>query len=521
MLRRRVLGASVTLAAAAVFAAAGCASASAGAGADAGGDTATPVESGPGDALATDGSDAGGCAQHLPAGFSQVVASQTVANASTGDSNGRSVAMALDENDDPMVAYVDTGDGTNESIMFVRWDPCAGTFATPIKVDGDHAFGGSIDVALAYDPSTKEVGIAYVRGDTYNNWADGFAEVFLATMKAPATTFTTQMLSLAYVDACPGTVGPVAWSAASPAIAMQGGKIFVAYAQSKAAGYSAPLAWFLSSTSAGSSPEEPEPSADGGFGGFGGVMEAGVPDAGAGGPHAFSYTAVPFDGTPPNNVMVCGSPFAGYAWPHWGSPSMSLAVDATGAPGLAMYEETGNGYGNYRALFWRPGMAEASVAYDFNVDASPDLTLVFDGTKPRIAGHMDAGDAGADTLTFLSSSDGMTWSAPLHLPPSGSSFDSALATDGMGHLLIAADRNATNPNCPANPVVATSSDDGMTWTVACPDTADAYGFSAYSITAAYGASRLKGTPAVAFLNTNTNTVDAGPSSPGIVYWQHP
>ena len=64
-------------------------------------------------------------------------------------------AMALDENDDPMFAYLVGEGGSNYTLYFTRWDPCAGAFTTPLLVD-TLAFGvgtGSEDrnVAIAYD----------------------------------------------------------------------------------------------------------------------------------------------------------------------------------------------------------------------------------------------------------------------------------------------------------------------------------------------------------------------------------
>jgi hypothetical protein len=151
-----------------------------------GGDGATTADAGDGSA----------CGLHLAGGFSQVLASTTVPDALVGNATGRTLAMALDENDDPMFVYVDhpaTDASTRDyAVMFTRWDPCAGAFATPIEVDTNH---GSGDVSIAYDPGTGEVGIAYEKDATDDDWADSYGTIWLASMRAPATSFSLQLLN--------------------------------------------------------------------------------------------------------------------------------------------------------------------------------------------------------------------------------------------------------------------------------------------------------------------------------------
>jgi hypothetical protein len=471
-------------------------------------DVSRPSDSGdaapPSDAT---NADAATCSHHLAPGFAQVVASPTIPNVLTGNSTTRTLSMALDENDDPMFAYTDRPMPTDDgyTLEFVRWDPCAGAFTAPVQVDTNHA-GPPLDVAIGYDVSTHEVAIAYTRADTDNGWADFYQEVWLASMPASAHTFSRQLLSQTHTCCSPNGQG-AAWSAQSPSIAMRGGRIYLAYVQQAGAAQDYPLVWYLTSASTYMPPMGPP-----------GVADAGEaqPDSGAGVPvHNFSYQAVPFNGPPPNANAV----LSGYAFPRFASGALSLALDSSGAPALAFFEASDNDYRNFRVLYWRPGMTNAVVAYEFGVDGDVDLTLAFSGTTPRIAGHM-VGSMASDSLTVLTSHDGTTWNPPVFLANGGTQFDSALAADGMGHEAIAADVNSSNPTCAANPFISLSMDEGMTWTPSCPNTTNDAGYGAYSMNAIYGASRNRGKLMLGFVNSNA-TGTAPAQMPGIIYYQQP
>jgi hypothetical protein len=213
------------------------------------------------------------------------------------------------------------------------------------------------------------------------------------------------------------------------------------------------------------------------------------------------------------------SVLAGNAFPHDASGSVSLALDSNGTPGVAFVEESGNDYMSFRVLYWRPGMTNAVVAYDFgNPDTDVNVSLAFAGTSPRIAGQM-VGSATSDRLTFLSSSDGTTWNPPVFLPNGGTDFDSAIAADGMGHVAIAGDSNGATPNCGGNPYLALSPNDGMTWNAACPDNTGMAGYTGESMNAVYGASRIRGKLTLSFVNRGIGAT--APQQPGIIYYQQP
>jgi hypothetical protein len=453
------------------------------------------------------------CSKHLPAGFSQAVVSNGVTGVLTGASGTRAAAMLLDENDDPMFAFASADSTASWSIQFTRWDPCAGQFTAPITVDTEHG-GGPADVSIAYDSTTKEVGIAYAKPATTNDWADAFGEIWLGTMKAPATAFTVQPLTVGSTDDN---------SAGSPSIAMTGGHIYIALWDGPYSFSFPGLVLFLSSTTTPSLPSTIPPTAvlDGGAGdGAIAINDDAGPDAGPAPPHYFTYEAMPYHG---------GS--EGYANPLGNPASISVAVDSTGAPAVAAYQGDDN-YGK-EVLFWRPG-TPAVEAYVFAVDNGVDVSLAFEGTKPRIAGHMviptlDAGAVLPDSLIFLSSNDGVTWTPPVNLPSDNgmvaTAFTSALALDGMGHAAVVADINGTTDNgCGGNPYLATSADEddgGALWTACGADTTDVHQYSSYSASAAFGASRLKGKLTASFVSNASLVTDAGADQGGIIYWQAP
>jgi hypothetical protein len=475
-----------------------------------------------GDASSPDAAAA--CTKHLPSGFSQVVAQADVVAVLTGASGSRAQAMLLDENDDPMVAYSQIDSALVESVHFVRWDSCAGAFTAPLTVDSFHT-GSSPDVSIAYDPTTKEIGIAYGKSATDNDWADGFGEVWLATMKAPATSFSIEPLTTGSTDY---------ESAGGPSIAMSGGHIYVAYTQGVYPSNDndfADLAWLASSSTTPSEPPSTAPAdlPDGGALGDAApaYTEAGTEDAGFAPAHYFQYAAVPY-------ALGSSSAATGFVCPTTGSASISVAVDSNGVPAVAVYQARANDV--HDLVFWRANTAGASLVHTFTLDDAVDVSLTFEGTKPRIVGHMEAtapADASANTpdrLRFFASDDGITWGAGINLPNNDSSqntaFSSAIAVDGKGNAMVASDINGGVGNgmaCGANPYVATSSDEddgGADWVACGVDTTNVHGYTVGSVSAQYGQSRIAGTQTLSFVSQGTSA-DAGADYAGIVYWQHP
>lgn len=164
-------------------------------------------------------------------------------------------------------------------------------------------------MSIAYDPTTKEVAIAYVKNATTNGWADSFSEIYLATLTAPATTFTVAQTTQGSTDY---------YGAGTPNVAVSGGKIALAYSPGpypERQGSGAYL-WVATSTATARGINEPPPNLDAGPD----AGDSGV-DAGDSGlpPISFTFEAVPFSGG-----------IGGYLAPNPNQATISLAIDSNG-----------------------------------------------------------------------------------------------------------------------------------------------------------------------------------------------
>ena len=251
-------------------------------------------------AVSTSTASGATCAKHLAPGFTIVTALPST-DTHTGY-YGLQPSMVLDENDDPMFTYFVGEDGGVYTLYFTRWDPCAGAFTTPLLIDtlqyGITTGSAERNAAIAYDLTTKEIGIVYNPASAGNGPGDGNTYVVLATEKAGATTFTTQMASTG-LSSVVGTSQPV--------IAMAQGQIYIAYVQGNfncGSGGSCQGLQLLSSTT--TAQPDAGPAADGG-----------AP------PHYFTEQAINIGGVP---IQARAD-------------ALSIGIDASGRVGLAFFEE--------------------------------------------------------------------------------------------------------------------------------------------------------------------------------------
>jgi hypothetical protein len=138
---------------------------------------------------------------------------------------GTNTSLALDENEDPLVAYVGeyTASATGDTckLYFVRWDRANYEWKTAVEVD---AALGNIDggfphkqVSLARDSSNGMLGIAYtVRDD----------QVWLALSTDGGSTWFKERIELNDDDI---SGNDNTWVTLGPALALSGGKTHVAY----------------------------------------------------------------------------------------------------------------------------------------------------------------------------------------------------------------------------------------------------------------------------------------------------
>lgn len=447
-------------------------------------DAATPNDS----ATATETStvDAATCDKHLPSGFTNVE------GLPAGDTHtgyfGMQPTMALDENDDPMFAYFKDEGGNVYTLYFTRWDPCAGAFTTPLLIEtltyGTGNGGSERNASIAYDLSTKEIGIVYNQGSLGTGPGDGNPYVTLASEKAGQTTFTLQLAS-AGLSSVVGTT--------QPTIAMGGGQIYIAFVQGNYNCGNLPSCEGLQLlTSTATNPP------DGGVDPDGGVE-----------PHYFTEQAIPSDASP---LQARGD-------------SVSLAIDSSGGLGIAFFEEPGSveTY-NTTLRYWHTGMASAVSVTDTNnqQNDSVQASLVFEGTKPRILAKMSASATAPSGLIFETSDDGTTWAAPISVSEdngAGNGGDTvALAMDGAGNGIATSDVNG-GPSVCTDPYLAQTTSTGATWTACVSDIAKGDDFTVATVSAAYGQSRSKGKFIFSFQNTLTNVDPAFPN--GVWLYQSP
>lgn len=374
------------------------------------------------------GSGGATCDKAPPSGF-------TAAVAPTADGTlGLDTAMVADENDDPMIAYQwyePGGDIDQTSVYFTRWDRCVGAFTAPVKVDvvGSVSTNGPTRrVALAYDVATKKLALAYelvfkVAG--YENNPDN--GVFLQTSADKGATWTGKL----HVSDQKDGDGE---QATGPVVAISGGKIQIAYAQDNRACC---------------------PIADPGCSGCAGVWYL----EGDGG----TFTrALVSDAT--GTIQVAGS-------------TLSIAVDSAGKPALAFFQDPAKGY-TKTAIYWRPGTTPVKVMDSNHIqNDDPSISLAFDGTRPRIAAHLVAVDSAPYDLRVASSTDGVTWSAPVPLPRDGSQFTAlyqSLAIDAKGNAAVSAYINGGGgDNTCGGPRIVRSSD-FKTWAACGADAEKKY-----------------------------------------------
>jgi hypothetical protein len=430
------------------------------------------------------------CANHLPSGFTNVTA-VPASDTHTGY-YGLQPTMALDENDDPMFAYFVGGDGGVYTLYFTQWDPCAGAFTTPLLIDtlsyGISTGSAERNVSIAYDPSTKEIGIAYNPTSSGQGAGDGNSYVMLASRKSGAATFTTQVASRG-LSSVVGTSHPV--------IAMGGGQVYIAYEQGNYNCGQGPSCQGLQLLTSTTTP----PAEDAGAEDAGSPEDAGPPPA-----HYFNEQALQFNGT-----------FA-QARPD----SISIAIDSGGNVGVAFFQVPAN-Y-DTTLLFWRNGMASAVAVTDTNniQNDGVEVSLQFEGTKPRIAAAMVATASPTSHILFEASADGTTWNAPVAVPEDNGSnnggFTIAFAMDGAGNGVITTDVNGGPALC-ADPYLAQTTDDGTAWSSCVSDYAKGTNFTVETMSAAYGQSRNKGKFVLSFQNSLTDPVASSPN--GVWLYQSP
>lgn len=277
---------------------------------------------------------------------------------------GNDVALALDANDHPLLAWTHdnpAGNTMDDGVFFSRWDGTATAWTTPVLV---HLTGPIFSnaplrhVSIAYDTSTRTLGIAYGRFDQRTPPRN---EIVYSTHLALSTdegrTFTHELVSVRQRQDSGGE------EAYGPSLVMANGVTHLAYFQryQRCTSNNCDGTWYL--------------------------RRAGVT-----GDFTRTLIPVPADSTSSR------------------ARTPSLAVDSTGTAAVAFLVNAPTPSGS-RVAYWKAGSTSTVSVFDsgtVQVDNAV-AALAFDGTKPRIATTLVSSTMPSAEVRVASSDDGITW----------------------------------------------------------------------------------------------------------------
>jgi hypothetical protein len=392
-------------------------------------DTATAdVDVDTGSEVATDsGSDA--CtASAPPKGFT--VVDEYKGPSDTAD-RGDYSTMALDDDGSPMIAYAIRGTDSVQ-VMFTRWDrSCGGHWTTPVEVAAPTDLASSSrGLSLAYDKSTKEVGIAY-RAQVGKLTGTYHYEIRFASMFLGGSEMFVDKQVASFDPATSVVPGNVS-------LAMGAGKTFILagtpYVMCGTSGCDAILLT-----------ERTSSAGDAGTGDSG--TDSGSGDGGS--------------TVPPTSSGW--SSFAKLPAGHDVDHSISAAIDGAGQLGF-VWAQDDDSVPSSTIWFQRASGAPVAVMTGTGTEFA-NGALAFDGTKPRVAMYMHKTDwaTTGDTLWFSASNDGASFSTPIVIPKDkGEQYGHFVAIAvGGGKVVVGANIGAaagdTMPSF-GNPKYATSTD---------------------------------------------------------------
>jgi hypothetical protein len=315
-------------------------------------------------------------------------------NLGEGESVGINADIVLAQGGAPVIAYT-APSADRIAINVVRWDADCGRWLAPITVDtaAVQQGGTSRQVSLAYDSTTGDVGVAYQVITAPYGHDEQYEIRFASIAKGANAASTPERVDDPTVHPDPDH------GRSSPGLAMAGGKLFVA--------------WHQAYRTCGTS-------------GCDGIIFRSK----AGGQWSAESVA-------PTTEAVTAM-----------SASTAVAVDGNGAPAVAFLAATWSAPDHTEVDFWRPGGAlTKAFGADLGTD-SPNVSLAFAGTKPRVAAaiHLtDTWSSDGKNVWFAASDDGTTWSNPIDIPrDKGDNFGAfvGLTITGESSVAVVSDINS-------------------------------------------------------------------------------
>jgi hypothetical protein len=317
-----------------------------------------------------------------PLGFSQIVSKPSTLR--DDDQLARAFCMALDGNDDPMVAYLITDPDNNDdaadtTLHFIAWDRAAYKWKTPVTVGvtGIGDWNLRAGLSLAFDATTGRYGLAHMSGEN---------ELRVALSDDGVVWRNLTVLKL-------GPDSPIGGSS----LALDRGRVYLAN-------------------------QEPDVESK----------------------RCIRFrTGAQTD--PPDKWESSCAPLLPRTWDA-NRRGVSVAVDGTGKPGVVYWLNPSDDY-NWALAFWRPGEKNAvkiSDTADHQMD-DPDAHLAFNGREAAVAFYARRDEVYFDSQHQIwvarSTDGGATWAAAVPLPADGGNSMGApvqIAVSRTGRVAITA-----------------------------------------------------------------------------------
>jgi hypothetical protein len=352
-----------------------------------------------------------------PAGYSQVAVNPKQNNPNISAYFGQYVCMVLDQNGDPMLAYVWvnpsgaklTPPNSDTAIYFVSWNRSTNSYNAPVQVvvtgdieSGSDYFDFNYPLALARDPVNNTLGIAYRSYSANGNTA--------------------------YVNIAFSTNNGVTWTSQQPPCTTGSACQLVSQAVSTNDYRCIDLALYN-----------------------GAVYE--MYYVGTGGPLQLATgteTTAPSTWSIQHSYQVSGYPDVVQYY--------SLALDSTGTPAVVITRTNGTGTGAVPTYFWRPTanpqtIAEVMTDNGFGQGGDGDednyaVRLTFYGTQPIIVynGARNASESNAQQVWLAYSTTGATWNVtnvPANDGQDGIEAPFGIAVGSLGQVMVAASYNTS------------------------------------------------------------------------------
>jgi len=408
----------------------------------------------------------------VPSGFSQVYAGADA-------EDGLHVSLVLDKDDLPMVAFlkVDQASPANNAVYFTRYDGAA--WKTPVVVA---AGVGRVDsnatmrqVWLARDASTGRLGVAFQKFEAFCVGSNDETTVHVSYSTDQGATWTSsERVSEAKYTRNDPVNGVEVCNTTSPRIAMANGTVHVAWAASAGEqdGIGFITGYYYASSTA---------------------------------PGTWSRTLLPHVGDDGRK----------------GRTALSLALDSTGAPAVAyLMLSLGAPVPNNTAIVYvRPGSAAVRVADSANVqNDAPQVTLAFDGTKPRVGALLTRSTADREATWVFRSDDGAAFTetrVPDDAEDKGGRYLDLMFQSGKG--VLAADFSGSGARGQCGGPKLSRSSDAASWTTCGADD------QTHQFLGTYVSGELAGNGKVilAFHTVNADTASPSRFGRGIVLWREP